>query len=87
MHNLVSMTVLCVALLASGCTDAAMSQIYAVGSKHLVELYSGGVKVREWVSTGKVLTEDGSDGYYFRDSKTDQLVRVSGDLVITPISE
>lgn len=75
--------VLCVVL--SGCTDAARSQFAAYGSEHRVELYSGGQLVREWTSTGKVVTEVDSDGYYFTDKETKQLVRVSGNLVITPI--
>lgn len=66
-----------------GCTDADRSRMGAIGSKHHVELWSGGQKVKEWTSTGKVLSEDSSDGYYFRDAKTQQLVRVTGDLVIT----
>lgn len=69
----------------AGCTDAHWSQLGAYGSKHHVELWSGGKMVKEWTSTGKVLTEDSSDGYYFRDHDTGRLVRVTGDLVITAI--
>lgn len=73
-------------LLASiGCTDAWQSQISSYGSKHRIELWSGGTKVQEWTSTGKVVSEENSDGYYFCDSETNKLVRVTGDLVITPI--
>lgn len=74
-------------LLIVGCTDAEVSQWYALNEPHRVELWSGGQLVREWKSTGKVLTEESSDGYYFRDAATKQLVRVTGDLVITPIEE
>ena len=73
------------AVLLSGCTDAFKSEIQSYGSKHRIELWSGGQKVHEWTSTGKVVSEDRSDGYYFRDQETNKLVRVTGDLVITPI--
>jgi len=66
-----------------GC-DARISQFQAIGAKHHIELWSGGKMVREWTSTGKVLTETNSDGYYFCDVETQRLVRVTGDLVITP---
>lgn len=65
-----------------GCFDAQRAQYSAIGSKFRVTLYSGGEAIRSWESTGKVLSEQGSDGYYFTDSKTNKLVRVSGDLVI-----
>lgn len=69
----------------AGCTDASVARLQALGCPHKVELYSGGQKVREWTSTGKVQSEEQSDGYYFCDKETNVLVRVSGDLVITPI--
>jgi hypothetical protein len=72
-------------LFAFGCSDAATSSWSALGCKHKVELYSGGQKVREWTSTGKVNNESESDGYYFCDVETKKLVRVSGTLVITQV--
>lgn len=75
-----------IALLAvvviSGCTDASRSQISSLGSKFKVTLYSGGEPVRSWTSTGKVLTEQESDGWYFTDADTGKLVRLSGDVVV-----
>ena len=73
------------AVFLAGCTDAQWSQLGAYGAKHHVELWSGGKMVKEWTSTGKVVTEEGSDGYYFRDQDSGRLVRVTGDLVITAI--
>lgn len=73
---------LLVLLLLTGCTDAQRSQVSSIGSKFKVTLYSDGVAVRSWVSTGKVLTEKDSDGWYFTDSKTHKLVRVSGNVVV-----
>ena len=69
----------------SSCTDATVSQFGGLGDKHTVELYSGGKLVRTWVSTGKVVSSEHSDGYYFRDQQCDCNVEVSGDLVITRI--
>ena len=65
------------------CTDATRSKIGGYGDEHKVELYSGGVKVGEWISSGKVKSEGGSDGYYFSDKVTGKLMKVSGSVVIT----
>ena len=59
-----------------------MSQVNSLGSTFKVTLYSDGTAVRTWVSTGKVMTESESDGWYFTDSKTKKLVRVSGCVVV-----
>lgn len=73
----------CLAVIAlSGCTDASRSQLGSYGSKFKVTLYSGGEPVRTWTSTGKVLTEQESDGWYFTDADTGKLVRLSGDVVV-----
>ena len=65
------------------CTDAKQAKLGSLGKKHKIEMYSGGQKVKEWISTGKVCSESSSDGYYFFDSKTGKLIEVSGDVVIT----
>lgn len=72
-----------VIVLFVGCTDATVSQFTSYGSSHTIQLWSGGKMVQEWKSTGKVISEESSDGYYFRDADTKELVRVTGDLVIT----
>jgi hypothetical protein len=52
------------------CSDAELAQWSALGEEgHIV------------CSSGKIATEDGSDGWFFK--KTNRLVRVSGDCVIT----
>jgi len=79
------LVVLALALVATGCTDATKSKIFGLGDQFKIEMYSGGVKVREWTSTGKVLSEKSSDGYYFTDKATGKLVEVSGDCVITQL--
>lgn len=58
-----------------------------LGNPHHVELWSGGKLVRQWIATGKVSSEENSDGYYFMDLATDRLVEVSGSLVINTLKD
>ena len=74
-----------VGLISSGCTDATRAKFGGYGDKHKVELYSGGEKVGEWISSGKVQSEERSDGYYFNDEHTGLLMEVSGTVVITKL--
>lgn len=67
----------------ASCTDSMVEKSFNYGNEFKVEMYSGGKLVRSWVSTGKVHTENGSDGYYFKDKSTGKLVEVAGDVVIT----
>ena len=71
--------------IVAGCTDANMSQWSALGSRFKVTVYSGGQVVRTYTSTGKVATEAQSDGWYFTDSETKGLIRVSGTVTIEEI--
>lgn len=66
----------------NSCTDATISGFKAYGDPHKITLYSGGIAVREWVSTGKVETENSSDGYTFKDAETGVYIRVSGNTVV-----
>jgi len=66
-----------------GCTDAQYEKAAGLGNEFKVELYSGGVCVKTWVSTGKVISEKKSDGYYFKDKASGKLIEVSGTVVIT----
>lgn len=77
--------ILAIGIVSLSCTDASRAKLGGYGDKFKVEMYSGGQKVREWISSGKVLSEDGSDGYYFNDSETGTLIEVSGDVVITKL--
>jgi len=72
-------------LTLSSCTDANIAKIGGYGGEHKVELYSGGNKVREWTSSGKVESEEASDGYFFSDKETGKLIEVSGNVVITQL--
>lgn len=74
-----------VAFVLASCTSADRAKLGGYGSEFRIEMYSGGVKVREWVSAGKVESESNSDGYYFKDKESGKLIEVSGDVVITKL--
>jgi hypothetical protein len=74
------MVLICVANM--GCTNAKLSQFAAYGSDFKVTVYSGGEPVRTYTSSGKVATEEHSDGWYFTDKETKKLVRVSGTVTV-----
>jgi hypothetical protein len=69
-------------LMLVGCTDAKLKQLTTLGSPGEIKCYSGGKEIYTGKSTGKIATEQGSDGWYFQEAGTNQLVRVSGDCVI-----
>lgn len=69
-------------LLIAGCTQAEMKDAITIGRPGIVKLYSGGRLVEQWESTGKVISEENSDGWLFVDKKTGKLIRVSGTVVI-----
>lgn len=75
-----------VTLLLQSCTDAFQASMGAYGKNHKIRMYNGGILVAEWISTGKVETMTNSDGWQFMDSKTKQLVRVGGDVIIEVIN-
>lgn len=69
-----------------GCTDASRAKLGGYNSQFKVQLLNcEGEVVREWISSGKVLSEANSDGYFFNDQKTGVLTEVTGTLVITKI--
>lgn len=74
--------ILLLTFLISGCTSADRAKLFAYGSHHKITLYSGGVAVRVWHSSGIISNEERSDGYYFMDDATGKLVCVSGQVVI-----
>lgn len=64
------------------CTDAQKAQWTTIGNAGNIICYSGGHIIYQGRSTGKISTEHGSDGWFFKETGTDSLVRVSGDCVI-----
>ena len=72
------------ALLLNSCTDAAQAKIGGYGDEFTVELLNcDGSVSKKWESSGKVLSEENSDGYFFLDKDTGKLIEVTGNLVIT----
>lgn len=72
------------AVVAFGCTDAERSKAGGLGDKFSVALVNcDGTITHQWISSGKVLSENGSDGYFFMEDKTGKLVEVTGTLIIT----
>ena len=67
----------------SGCTDAQLGKIGALGDSAKVECWSGGKMIYSGVSSGKISSESNSDGYNFVDKETDKFMEVSGNCVIT----
>ncbi len=76
MKNIIKITIIALICFTPACSDGTKASFSALGKKHRVKLYSGGVVVGEWVSSGKITNETNSDGYYFNDDATDKLVRV-----------
>lgn len=76
--------VFCIMVLFSmvGCTDAEVKQVFTLGKPGDIICYSGGKEIYKGSSTGKIATEQGSDGWFFEEAGTNKLVRVSGDCVI-----
>ena len=66
-----------------GCTDAEWDKNTSLGSGREIVCYSGGTIIYQGMSSGMILSEEASDGYFFRDSKTGKFVEVSGDCVLT----
>lgn len=69
-------------LILSGCTNAQKKQWTTLGSPGHITCYSGGKVIYEGYSTGKIASENQSDGWFFEDIKTGKLIRVSGDCVL-----
>lgn len=78
-HILILLT--CIIFL--GCTDAKQEKFFGLGNEHTIQLYSGGKLIGTWNSTGKVSSEKNSDGYFFKDKLTGNLIEISGDIIIT----
>lgn len=66
------------------CTDAKMAKWGGYGDEFKVELLRcDGTIAKTWVSSGKVVSEKNSDGYFFNDKATGKLIEVSGPVIIT----
>ena len=63
------------------CTDASRSKIGGYGDTYTVKVVSCDTII-VYESTGKVLSEEKSDGYYFTNAANGKLVEVSGTVII-----
>ena len=63
------------------CTDAEKSKLGGYGDTFTVKVL-GPDTVITYHSTGKVISEKESDGYYFTNRETGKLVEVSGNVII-----
>jgi len=81
MKKIIIMTLMVLSLTA--CTDARRKKFFSFGGSRYIKCYSGGTVIYEGKSTGKISSEAGSDGYFFQDEKTDKLIEVSGDCLMT----
>jgi len=78
----VAFAILLATVITLGCMYATVKNYTSIGSSAVVKLYSGGVLVEQWKSTGKVLSENSSDGWRFVCEETDKLIRVTGTVVV-----
>ena len=73
---------------AFSCSDAQKARREGRGSEFRIEMLNcDGAVARSWISTGKVRSEQNSDGYYFMDKATGLLVEVTGNIIITQIPD
>jgi hypothetical protein len=70
-----------VSMMLTSCTDATMSKFGGYGDTFTVKVL-GPDTIIIYHSTGKVISEEGSDGYYFTNRETGKLVEVSGNIII-----
>lgn len=76
------LSVILVCLLAVSCTDGFKGKISSYGDSRSIECYSGGKLIYSGTSTGKIESEQNSDGYFFVEKGTEKLLEVSGNCVI-----
>lgn len=80
--------ILTICLFLVNCTDAKQAKLGSYNDNFKVELVNcDGTITHSWISTGKISNEENSDGYYFLDSKTGELIQVSGSIILTRISK
>jgi hypothetical protein len=64
------------------CTDATMGKLGGYGETFTIQVL-GPDTIVKYQSTGKVISEEHSDGYYFTDRATGKLIEVSGTVIIS----
>jgi hypothetical protein len=74
-------SILLLITLVTGC-DATIGKIKSLGKSAEITCWSGDTVIYQGQSSGKVLSEQSSDGYYFKDAKTGAMMEVCGNCVI-----
>lgn len=83
MKNVSKLMVVFLAVMAlTACTDATVAMYGSYGESSTITCYSGGDKVFEDTSTGKVQQIDG-DGLTYKSAKNGQYVRAYADCIVT----
>lgn len=76
--------ILTLSLMLFSCTDATQAKLGSYNDNFKIELVNcDGTVTHSWISTGKISSEENSDGYYFLDAKTQELITISGNVIIT----
>lgn len=81
--KLLSLFLMSLTLLFSGCTDGQLGKLSSYNGSANVKCYSGDTLIYEGISTGKISNSESSDGYYFVDKKDNLLKEISGNCIIT----
>lgn len=81
-HTLTLAAVAAIFLGSIGCTDVRFAQVTAYGNVTKVTCWSGGDIIYDGMSTGRVSSLEGSDGWQFMDASTKKLTEVSGNCVM-----
>lgn len=81
MKQVLVLAVVALSMMMTSCTDATMSKVGGYGDTFTVKVL-GPDTVITYHSTGKVISEEHSDGYYFTNVATGKLVEVSGTVII-----
>ena len=75
-------------LFCFSCSDAQKAKRKGYGNEFKIEMINcDGSISHSWISTGKVRSEQNSEGYYFMDKATGLLVEVTGSIIISQIPE
>lgn len=74
--------ILLLVLMVASCTDGQRGKLMSYGSSRSIECYSGSKMIYKGKSTGKIQSEQNSDGYYFTEEGTNKLMEVSGNCII-----
>ena len=79
MKKLIALSVLVITF--ASCTDATRAKLGGYGDTYTIKVMSCDTIII-YKSSGKVISEEQSDGYYFNDATTGKLIEVSGTVII-----